>query len=99
VNAAVEAFQNADRAAWKRLLGQKAEFYDDGSPSDFKRFTQRFLGQVRFICIDRMANNGLYIEGDCHSDEQGSFRMYFNFELNGAGRIVRLDIGRVEDAA
>jgi hypothetical protein len=28
----------------------------------------------------------------------GSFRAYFNFELNDSGRIVRLDIGKVQDA-
>jgi hypothetical protein len=28
----------------------------------------------------------------------GSFRAYFNFELNDSGRSVRLDIGKVRDA-
>ena len=51
------------------------------------------------ICIDRIANNGFYVEGDFHSDEWGNIRADFNFELNDSGRIVRLDLGKVEDIA
>ncbi|RZU42187.1 hypothetical protein [Edaphobacter modestus] len=99
VKAAVEALQNVDRDAWNRLFTPKAVLYDDGSPRDLKRFTQESFGRERFICIDRVANNGFYIEGDFRSDESGTFRAYFNFELNDSGRIVRLDIGKVEDVA
>jgi hypothetical protein len=99
VKAAVEALQNADKAAWNRLFTPRAMLYDDGSPRDLKRFTQESFGRERFICIDRIANNGLYIEGDFHSDKRGNFRTYFNFELNDSDRIVRLDIGKVEDLA
>jgi hypothetical protein len=99
VKAAVEALQNADKAAWNRLFTPKAVLYDNGCPRDLKRFTQGSFGCERFICIDRIANNGLYIEGDFHSDECGNFRAYFNFELNDSGRIVRLDIGKVDDIA
>lgn len=96
VNAAVEALQNADRAAWSRLFTSKAELYDDGSPRDLKNFTQEVFGREYFVCIDKIANNGLYIEGEFHSNKWGDFKTYFNFELNDAGRIVRLDIGQVE---
>jgi hypothetical protein len=99
VKAAVEAFQKADKAVWNRLFAPKAVFYDDGRAHNLKRFTQESFGRERFICIDRIANNGLYIEGEFHSDERGKFRTYFNFELNDAGRIVRLDIGKIEDIA
>ena len=99
VKAAVEALQNVDKAAWNRLFTPKAVLYDDGSPRDLKCFTQESFGRERFISTDRTANNGLYIEGDFHSDEWGNFRTYFNFELNDSGRIVRLDIGKVEDVA
>jgi hypothetical protein len=99
VKAAVDALQNADQPAWKRLFASKAVLYDDGSPRDLRRFTQESFGRERFICIDRIANDGLYIEGNFHSDEWGDFRAYFNFELNSSGRIVRLDIGKVEDVA
>jgi hypothetical protein len=99
VKSAVEALQNADKAAWTLLFASKAVLYDDGSPRNLKRFTLESFGSVRFICIDRVANNGLYIEGDFHSDEWGNFRTYFNFELNDSGRIVRLDIGKVQDVA
>jgi hypothetical protein len=51
------------------------------------------------FCIDRLANTSFDIEGDFHSEERGDFRTYFSFELNGPCRIVRLDIGKVEDAA
>jgi hypothetical protein len=95
VKAAVEALQNADKSGWSRLFAPKAALYDDGSSRNLKRFMQESFGRQRFICIDRIANNGLYIEGDFHSDEWGNFRTYFNFELNDSGRIVRLDIGKV----
>jgi hypothetical protein len=99
VRAAVEALQNSDKAAWNRLFAAKAVFYDEGRPLALKNFTQESFGRARFICVDRVANDGLYIEGDFHSDEWGNSRTYFNFELNDSGRIVRLDIGKVEDIA
>jgi len=67
VKAAVEALQNADKAAWNHLFSPKAVLYDDGSPRNLKRFTEESFGRGSFICIDRIANNGLYIEGDFHS--------------------------------
>jgi hypothetical protein len=96
VKAAVEALQYADKAAWNRLFTSEAELYDDGSPRGPKNFTQEVFGREYFVCIDKIANNGLYIEGVLHSSKRGDFRTYFNFELNDAGRIVRLDIGQVE---
>jgi hypothetical protein len=99
VKAAVEALQNANKVAWNRLFTSKAVLYDDGNPRDLKRLTEESFVGDKFVCIDRIANNGLYIEEDFHSDESGNFRAYFNFELNGTGRIVRLDIGKVEDFA
>jgi hypothetical protein len=59
-------------------------------------FTQETFGHERFVCIDRIANNGLHIKGAFHSDKWGDVRTYFNFELNDAGRIVMLDIGQVD---
>jgi len=97
VKAAVEAFQIGDKPAWRRLFAFGADFYDDGCPCDFERFTQETLGYNRFLTIDRVANDGLYIEGDFYSAQSGSFRIYFNFDLNDSGRIRRLDIGRAED--
>jgi hypothetical protein len=97
VKAAVEAFQSADRAAWKRLFAPRADLYDDGCPRSLERFTREALGRDRFLSIDRIANDGLYIEGDFSSVQSGNFRIYFNFELNDSGKIRRLDIGRAED--
>jgi hypothetical protein len=97
VQAAVEAFQNVDKAAWNRLFAPKAELYDDGSPRDLKRYTEEAIGRERFLSIDRVANDGLYIEGEFHSDQAGTYRCYFNFELTHSGRIRRLDVGRAED--
>lgn len=96
VKAAVEALQYADIAAWNRLVTSEAELYDDGSPRDLKNLTQEVFGREYFVCIDKIASNGLYIEGEFHSSKWGDFRTYFNFELNDVGRIVRLDIGQVE---
>ena len=98
VKAAIDAFQSADKARWRRLFVSKAELYDDGSPSDLKCFTREALGHQRFLSIDRVANNGLYVEGDFYSQETGNSRVYFNFELNSSGRIRRLDIGAVDSA-
>ena len=64
VKAAVEALQNADKAAWNLLFTPKAVLDDDGSSGDLKRFAQELFGCDSFICIDRIANNGLYIEGE-----------------------------------
>jgi hypothetical protein len=86
VKAAVEALQNADKAAWNLLFTPKAVLDDDGSSGDLKRFAQELFGCDSFICIDRIANNGLYIEGDFHSEEWGNFRRYFNLALSGGGR-------------
>ncbi len=58
VKAAVEALQNADKAAWNHLFSPKAVLYDDGSPRNLKRFTEESFGRGSFICIDRIANNG-----------------------------------------
>jgi hypothetical protein len=63
VKAAVEALQNADIAARNRFFMLEAELYDDGSPRDLKGFTQEVFGREYFVCVDRIANNGLYIEG------------------------------------
>jgi hypothetical protein len=98
VKAAVEGFQSADKPSWNRLFASKAELYDNGSPRDMRCFTQEALGCQRFLSIDRVANNGLYVEGEFYSEKAGSYRAYFNFELNNAARIRRLDIGMVEDA-
>lgn len=97
VMAAVQAFQTADKVAWKRLFAPKADFYADGCPRSLERFTQEALGRDRFLSIDRVANDGLYIEGDFSSPQSDNFRIYFNFELNDSGRIRRLDIGPAED--
>jgi hypothetical protein len=96
VKAAVEALQNADKSAWNRLFTPRAELYDDGRRRDLKDFPQEVFGREYFVCVDKIANNGLYIEGQFHSDKWGDFRTFFNFELNDAGRIVRLDIGQVD---
>lgn len=96
VKAAVEALQNADKAAWNCLFTPRAELYDDGIARDLRGFTEEAFGHEGFVCIDKIANNGLYIEGEFHSDKWGNFRMYFNFELNDAAQIVRLDIGQVD---
>jgi hypothetical protein len=37
---------------------------------------------------------GIYIEETSNQNEWGNVRVYFDLELNGSGRIVRLDIGK-----
>jgi hypothetical protein len=96
VKAAVEALRYADIAAWDRLFTSEAELYDDGSPRDLKNLTQEVFGREYCAFVDKIANNGLCIEGEFRSSKWGDFITYFNFDFSDAGRIVRLDIGRVE---
>jgi hypothetical protein len=63
-----------------------------GNPRDLKCFTHKALGCQRFLSIDRVANNGLYVEGEFYSEKAGTYRAYFNF-VNNSIRIRRLDIG------
>jgi hypothetical protein len=94
VREAVEALQSGDRRAWDALFEPDAELFDDGAPRSLSAFTADALGHERFKSIDKVEHEGLWLEGEFHSDQWGDFRTYFRFQLSPSGRIARLDIGQ-----
>lgn len=48
VMAAVQAFQTADKVAWKRLFAPKADFYDDGCPVVLNALRRKPLDVIAF---------------------------------------------------
>lgn len=96
VEAAIDAFQRGDRAAWSALFEDGAELFDDGSPRSFREFTADALGHERFTSFERVSADGLEVVGDFHSEQWGDFRTYFRFHLGAGGKIHRLDVGQVE---
>ena len=94
VKAAITALNAGDSTAWFALFTQTAALYDDGKKMDFIVFFKKALGHERFTNIDSVANNGLDVFGEFHSDEWGTFRTYFKFHLNRDNKIERLDIGQ-----
>ena len=96
VKNAIDALQSADKNKWFDLFIAGAELYDDGNKQNFKAFFAKALGHERFTKIDKVENNGLHIYGEFHSDQWGDFKTYFKFQLNKAGKIVRLDIGQAD---
>ncbi|AXK65061.1 nuclear transport factor 2 family protein [Burkholderia sp. IDO3] len=94
VRRAIDALQQGDGAAWAALFAPDATLYDDGRPRDLHAFNRDAIGAERFTTIDRVDNDGLDVYGEFHSDRWGTFRTYFKFQVDGAGRIIRLDIGQ-----
>src|ERR1700686_4651392 len=93
VRAAIDALQSGDRKAWAALFEPDAKLYDDGKARSLALFTREALGREKFTSIDRVDNQGLDLEGNFHSEQWGSFRTYFRFQLSAGGKISRLDIG------
>jgi hypothetical protein len=96
VKAAIDALQRGDRSAWAALFELGAELYDDGSPRSLAEFSREALGRERFVRLDRVANEGLDLTGDFHSEQWGDFRTYFRFRLSASGKIARLDIRQAQ---
>ncbi|MDF0506451.1 nuclear transport factor 2 family protein [Burkholderia cenocepacia] len=94
VRRAIDALQQGDGAAWAALFAPDATLYDDGRPRDLRAFNRDAIGSERFTTIDRVENDGLDLYGQFHSDRWGTFRTYFKFQIDGEGRISRLDIGQ-----
>jgi len=96
VKAAIEALQRGDRAAWEALFEPGATFYDDGAPRNLANFHRDAIGHERFTGIERVSADGLEVVGPFHSDQWGSFKVYFRFTVTDKGRISRLDIGQAK---
>jgi len=94
VRAAVDALQKGDRKTWAALFESDATLYDDGRPRNLANFAKDALGHERFTSIESVANNGLEVVGEFHSDQWGDFRTYFKFHLSPSGKIKRLDVGQ-----
>ena len=94
VKTAIEALQKGDGDTWFALFTYKAELYDDGNKTDFRKFFKKALGHERFTSLDKVENGGLDCYGRFHSDTWGDFQTYFKFHIDPAGKIYRLDIGQ-----
>lgn len=92
--AAIDALQRGDKTAWLALFSPDAQFFDDGSPRNFQRFSNDAIGHERFTSIDKVENGGLEVFGHFHSDQWSDFKVYFKFQINAEGKIQRLDIGQ-----
>jgi ketosteroid isomerase-like protein len=94
VQAALDALYTGDKNTWRSLFASNAQLFDDGAPRDLATFTEEALGHERFTKIHRVANEGLDVYGDFHSDKWGDFPVYFKFQLNEDQKIIRLEIGQ-----
>jgi hypothetical protein len=96
VRQAFEAWQKADTDSWLLLFANNAELFDDGHPRDFHKFSKEAIGHERFLSIDRISEKGTRISGRFHSDTWGDFKTYFQFHMDGQGKIYKLDIGQTD---
>ena len=94
VKTAFDALQKGDHDQWTSQFVEKPVFTDDGNPKDFEKFSKSAIGHERFTAIDKIENDGKDIYGQFHSDQWGDFKVFFKFEVNGEGKISRLDIGQ-----
>jgi hypothetical protein len=99
VKAAIQAFQDGDRAAWTALFEAGAELLDDGTPRELAAFTKEAVGHERFTSIDKVDNGGLDVVGHFHSETWGDFRTFFKFRLGASGKIARLEIGQATEVS
>jgi hypothetical protein len=93
VQAALDALYTGDKNTWRSLFASGAQLFDDDAPRDLATFTEEALGHEQFTKIHRVANEGLDVYGDFHSDKWGDFAVYFKFHLNEEQKIKRLEIG------
>ncbi|MET3982078.1 hypothetical protein ABIB62_004693 [Mucilaginibacter sp. UYP25] len=95
--AAIKALQESDVSKWKSLFIVGAKLYDDdGSPRDFQDFSTKAIGHEYFLSLDKIENQGTTVYGHFHTEKYGDFRARFNFHINTAGKISRLDISQVK---
>jgi len=92
--AAIKAWQDADVSKWRSLFTASAQLYDDGSPRDFHDFSINAIGYEYFLSFDKIENQGTTIYGHFHTDKYGDFKARFDFHINKAGKISRLDISQ-----
>lgn len=93
VRQAIEALQSGDQK-WYSYFTENPVMTDDGNKTDFKGFFSKALGDEKFETIDKVENNGKDIYGLFKAGKWGSFKVFFKFHQNAAGKFDRLDIGQ-----
>ena len=96
VHAAIEATNARDPQAWYALFADGATLSDDGTPEDFRQWSENELfgpSQTRITAIHSEEQNGTVIHADLHSDHWGDFQTFWKFTLAN-GRITRLEVGQ-----
>ena len=95
VKAAMEAFQAGDKS-WYDFFAENPVMTDDGNAVDFKSFFSKALGEEKFLSIDKVENNGKDIYGNFKAGNWGTFKVFFKFQVNEAGKFHQLDIGQAK---
>jgi hypothetical protein len=98
VKAAITALNAGDRAGWFDVFAADATLTDDGSPADFRHWSDSELfGYSRGYVTDveRVEEDARTLYARFHSDKWGDFRTFLKFEIAG-GKITRLDVGQAE---
>lgn len=93
VRKAIEALQSGDQN-WYLYFTDNPEMTDDGHKVDFKSFFEKALGNEKFLSIDRVEDDGKTLYGNFKAGQWGTFRVFFKFHQNTAGKFERLDIGQ-----
>jgi hypothetical protein len=95
VKKAIEALQAHDRTTWFSLFTKDAIFTDDGREMNFKSFFDNaFDKKEKFLSIDKIENNGKDIYGNFYAGQWRTFKVFFKFKENEAGKFSRIDIGQ-----
>lgn len=94
VRSAMEAWQNGDSKTFLSFFTANATMTDDGNPRDFQAFVKEACGTEKYLSIDRVENEGKDIYGNFHAGSWGTFKVFFKFHLDAAGKFDRLDIGQ-----
>lgn len=95
VREAIEALQSGSQN-WYSYFTENPVMTDDGNTVNFKGFFAKALGNEQFLTIDNVENDGKNIRGNFKAGQWGTFKVFFNFHQNAAGKFDRLDIGQVK---
>jgi hypothetical protein len=95
VDAAVQAINNQDRAAFIALLTPDASLSDDGSQRNLTEWIDReiFTANGHFTGIESRQPGGLQMIARFSNDTWGEMRTKWSFQLTG-DKISRIDTGQ-----
>lgn len=97
VRKAVETLQANDKKAWYAYFTKNAVFTDDGRTLDLKSFFDNaFEKKEKFLSLDKVENEGKDIYGNFYAGQWGTFQVFFKFQINADGEVIRLDIGQAK---